>query len=192
MTRFLQWLDLHDGAVTAGASIALAAFAIVQIGLEAHRSFQLRREAKIAMKAPAWLVRRSLEEVLRFAEEEGRVEPWARAVGASARLDPMEARMREVVELGSRAGGDPLRAGDMAFSAFLAYANSINELAEMVERPGYPDPSKRKIAFRLRVDAVRHLKEAIALLETVAPRVGHERPVPDVNPPLLPQGGHWS
>jgi hypothetical protein len=187
-----SWLRGNDQIVIALATVALTLVAGVQIAREVVRGWELKRAARVEVRGPAWLARRSLEAALEAAmEEQSSPFSWALSVSRSESLDRLEAHMLEVLRLGSACPLAVARAASEAFTAFLGFADRLNALAgfafSTIDSQGAVVPTKTDLetASRLLREAGQYLHDAISQLSVLAPRMPHEADLPNVA--FLPQ-----
>lgn len=188
----MAWLEANQILATTIATIALAAFAGVQIGLEIYRAWDRRRAARIRLRGPAWLARRSLEAMLATAVEQRSAFEWFGTVGTSQSLDPLERHVLSVLRLGSIAGGNEGAAAEEGFERFLAFADRVNALgASPITGKGADGWAQATLGDRRQANdlaraALSHLVGAIDALARIAPRRDNEPALPpDVTMPLL-------
>lgn len=182
----LVWLDSHATLAEAVATVLLALFAAVQVGLEMHRHRDRRRAAAIRVKGPAWLARRNLEAALDAAVDQRSAYQWAELVGSKRSLDIMERHMLTTLRLASTVGGSVAADGSRAFDEFLGFANKVNALCILPTSDPRPTTDERRRANSTAREALIHLRNARELLENIIPRQDHESPLPpDSRVPLL-------
>jgi hypothetical protein len=176
-----DWI-LRPEFLAALATILLAIFAAVQMGLAMRQARQTATAARIEVKGPAWLARRLLERDLADAmnaEMDYFRWCWSRTRTGFADI---ERQMLDVLRLGATAKGKTARAAERAFERFLDYEDRVRDVS-MVQMSGraeggglFHSDAERDRSRQLGDDAMQHLEAAIAELANLTPRTRHEVP----------------
>lgn len=156
--------------VTAAATVALTAFAFIQlVQIEESRAAEvIGRQHRL--QAFATLARRSCQAAAESVEYYLSTRAWAGSV--SSGFDPLQSQFLEIRSLAGGLHEDTRQAATKAFDAFIAAADRINILASpnasMIE-------SQEK---ELRAGALESLGEAASALRKISPKTDTERSLP--------------
>lgn len=158
--------------VAAGAAVAAAILAAVQIGREWWHERIRKRSVRSRIEASAYHLRRQLHSWLGKSvgdenedEREEHLEKWIRDCqnrgGLKVHLDLAEERMDHLMALRPDASPQAGRALERAFIYFLEGTRRLNEYVTM----GRPNQEDMWEWTRLRIDAQKDLREVIDELE---------------------------
>lgn len=187
MSTVWAWVLQHPEIVAGFATVLLAAFAAVQLGLEAWRARQARESARIRARSWAWLARRNCEAAIHQGVKRESAYEWRSVVSNRKSLDEMQANMLQMLEVASLAQGSIASEAEKAFNEFLGFADRVNDVTpfrlsdKSLDGQGLPTPTleERRRANQAVREAIEHLFGAVSALESIAPRQAHEPTLTD-------------
>jgi hypothetical protein len=154
--------------LTAAGGLGALAFGTVQ----AYTLVQGGEAANMKARAVARLARRSLVEMVNHVQGILMV-AWIADIGAAKSLDPVQALLRELVDVTAPVGGWRAAAAERAFGCFLLAADRINGLH--ARRPPQGDFGGRDVASKGRI--LGFLIATVDALLEIAPAAADERAV---------------
>ena len=155
------------------ATLALAFFGAVQLYRERRRQKESKIAARLQLEGPAWVARRTAENVMREEMDRGVLEP----------------QLLEVLRLAAAVGGADAEVGRQAFDEFLAALDQRKRLHWLRSQGKYDtktgsadySPEVRAEINSCHIAADDHFHKLIRHLEVFAPRREHEPALPPLD-----------
>jgi hypothetical protein len=179
----LEWIDTHNGIVTAFATLGLATFGGIQIWAEGRRRKDALNAARFHLAGPARLTRKSLDAM--FVAAAGKLSAIEWVGSAHSYMEQAETGTLETLRLASQVGGKEAECANTAFESFLAFGENMKRIgtvpATVTDGQGHVvdySPDERALLNTFARAALISLKQAADALAEVAPRREHEQPPP--------------